>query len=339
MRKEIVFAIVLGLILGGIIIYGAQLANKSTQKIKSESQTVTPTIDQANSPATNLNITSPINHSISSVDSINITGIAQPNSKIIIYNDNDQKEVLADAKGQFSTSISLDGGMNKIVIGSLSPENVFDSVTIRVVYTTAKILTPTPNPVDSPIASSSQEIVNKTKEDILKKAQDQFKETEQNLTTKAENIIVGYEGLISEIAQNAITIVDDKINLQVSFSSSSAIIKNGKTIKSDQLSIKDNVIVIGNQDENEIIAAKRIVVGNDIGKPTNKKIINAPITKINAKTLSLAVTIDGQNTILVLDKKLKLDLTKITVDQKIFGLILPNDNPAQPATLLLAKII
>lgn len=343
MRKEIAIAIILGLILGGIIIYGVQLANQSSLKAKrdreasrqnsSESPTPIPT------PSAAIIITSPNDHSVIFSNPATVAGSTLPNSTIIVSDSEDDTAVTTDSSGKFSAQIKLTGGENKLTISALTGDQL-NSTAVTAIYTTAKIITPTPNPVDAPIASSSQEIVNKTKEEILKKAQEQFKQTEENLNTKS-NIaqLVGYKGAITNIAQNAITVVADKINLQVSFDAGTTIIKDGRPIKPDQLSIKDAVIVIGYSIGNEVITAKRIVVIKETSPEPTKKIVFSPINKINLKSKSLSITIDGQEQILVLGKKLKLDLNLLQTGQRLFGVILLPNNPKDPATLFLAKII
>ncbi len=335
------FAVILGLILGGVVIYGVFLANRSRNELANA--TPTPTVDQTSVTITptiapGLTITTPPDHSVSFTTPLKITGSTKPNAQVIISDADDQTLVQADATGQFSALIKISGGENKISSTALLPDQSTQSVQITIIYTTAKIITPTPNPVDSPIASSSQ-IINQTKEEILKKAQAQFNQTEQNLTIKAENILVGYLGTITDIAQNAITLVSDKINLQVSYATDAAFIKNGKAIKPDQLSIKDDVIVIGNMVGNEVLNAKRLVVSpiQSSSIPT-KQTIFVTISKINLKTKTLSVTLGQEDQVLSLDKNLKLDLTSIKIGQKIFGVIQPSIEPTGIAPLLLAKI-
>lgn len=143
MRKEIIFAIVLGLILGGVIIYGAQLANQSSQRANKEisptpSEAITDTETPSPTPSAAITITSPQDHSVISTSTTTVTGNAKPNSSIIVYDDSDQSIATADATGLFSTTLKLDGGQNVINVSSLS-NNMVDSASITVIYTTAKI--------------------------------------------------------------------------------------------------------------------------------------------------------------------------------------------------------
>lgn len=191
---------------------------------------------------------------------------------------------------------------------------------------------------DTPVASPSA-IQEQIKERIKNVVQEKLKSTEENLENKAASgIIVGYQGVVTDIAENSLTLLSDKTNYQISVSSGSAIIKNGKTIKPDQISIKDTIIVIGNSIANEVINAKRIVLVTDNTPSPQRQVIFAPIAKINTKSQSLAVTYKGKNQVLVLDKKLKLDLTTLKMGQMLFGLIQMPDNPTDPATLLVTNL-
>ena len=141
MRKEVLFAVILGLILGGVIIYGVLLANRSTQElVRTEA---TPTLPNTNSltptPQPGLSITSPADHSVSFTDSVIITGTAQPSSQILIAGPDDQVLVPADQAGKFSATITLTGGENKIEITSLATDQTTQTTQISIIYTTAKI--------------------------------------------------------------------------------------------------------------------------------------------------------------------------------------------------------
>ncbi len=140
MRKEVLFAIILGLILGVVIIYGIQIANRSAKELAKTALTPTPTQEiQPNTPVQLLTITSPQDHSVNFTDTVIITGTTKPNSEIIIINVEEEILTKADSVGLFSAKVKLTGGENIITISSLSPDQKQETIELTVTYTTAKI--------------------------------------------------------------------------------------------------------------------------------------------------------------------------------------------------------
>ncbi|MBI1871977.1 hypothetical protein HYS10_01015 [Candidatus Collierbacteria bacterium] len=139
MRKEVLFAIILGLILGVVIIYGIQIANRSAKELAKTALTPTPTQEiQPNTPVQLLTITSPQDHSVNFTDTVIITGTTKPNSEIIIINVEEEILTKADSVGLFSAKVKLTGGENIITISSLSPDQKQETIELTVTYTSAK---------------------------------------------------------------------------------------------------------------------------------------------------------------------------------------------------------
>ncbi|MBI1872239.1 hypothetical protein HYS10_02340 [Candidatus Collierbacteria bacterium] len=189
-------------------------------------------------------------------------------------------------------------------------------------------------------ASSSATNEEQVKEILKNVVSEKMKSTEESLENEAKlSRLAGYTGIITNIAQNAISLESRKINLQVSIATNAAIIKDGKSIKPEQLSIKDKLIVIGHLNPPDVLAAKRIVVIKDTPSTNIKKVIFSEIKRINLKNKTITINLDNQEISLVLSKKLKLDLETINPGQKIFGVIKIPTNPQETTTLLLGKII
>lgn len=144
MRKEVIFAIIIGLILGGVIIFGIQIANKSSQQASSTIITPTPITNQ--SPPTplvtqasqDLTITSPTNNSVVSTPFVKVVGKTYPNSTVAIYNDIDEQLTQSGPDGVFSADLNLQGGENLITITSQTQSQSAD-LKITIIYSTAKI--------------------------------------------------------------------------------------------------------------------------------------------------------------------------------------------------------
>ena len=139
MRKEVIFAIILGLILGGVIIYGINLANNSVNHTDDQdknlisSPTVTPT------PSPTLKIISPQNHQVLFEDTIILTGKTEPLAHVSLIWEEDEIIIQADDQGSFSQEIELVGGDNQINISAANDQDYQEEIVFNLIYTTANI--------------------------------------------------------------------------------------------------------------------------------------------------------------------------------------------------------
>lgn len=142
MRKEIIFAVVLGVILGTIILYGSYIANKATSQstITLDTQKVveTPPTITLTPTTTPLTITFPRDNYVSFTDQITITGTGPITSPIAIISENNEYIIDTDATGRFSTDITLVGGENDISLTTYN-DNQIGTVKLTIIYTTADI--------------------------------------------------------------------------------------------------------------------------------------------------------------------------------------------------------
>lgn len=343
MRKEVVFAIIIGLILGLVILFGWELANQAAKQAASTStpSTANPPLAETPTPAAqSITITSPQNHAVVNTGSIKIVAKTQPNASIAISDTEDDAIVTADKEGNFSANLKLTGGANVIKLTVLKDDLSTDSIQITVIYTTAKIDSPAAlmQTSDTPVASAEA-----IKDDINKRIQealDKNLKNTQNVLSDSVNrsLLVGYAGTISDIKQGVFNLTTDETNLQVSYDTKTTILKDGKLLKPELLSVKDKTLVIGNLTSPDILVAKRIVItSKDDGPIIEKKVIFSAIVKIKGNIITL--NIDNKNQDIVLGNKLKLDLKTLTTNNKIFGIIIGSVEPTGPVTLLQAKII
>ena len=120
MRKEVIAAIILGLVTGGIVAFGIYLARTSLQQRVSQSRT-----DQASTiEETSMNgqdndelaIFSPENETISEQNTVQISGKTEPNATVFfLVNETDDYLTTADDSGNFATTLTLSLGGNFIV--------------------------------------------------------------------------------------------------------------------------------------------------------------------------------------------------------------------------------
>ena len=142
MRKEVITALILGILLGGVILYGIKIANqaatipdKNTVERKLSSPSPTPqTI--AN---TTTNIVTPKDHSVAFESVIPVKGSGKPNTTVIIASEEDEKIITLGPDGVIDTTIELSGGENNLLFSTFVSDTLIASSSIQVIYSTSVI--------------------------------------------------------------------------------------------------------------------------------------------------------------------------------------------------------
>lgn len=136
-RKEVLFAILLGILLGAAIAFGIWRANKalSPKIVKTDSQNEVgqPQNDAAKQ---DLVITSPEDKTIVDQEKIILKGTATPNAIIVIIAGNQEVIIQAKNDSTFEQEITLQGGINKIKVTTYDSEGNKKEQEITVVYST-----------------------------------------------------------------------------------------------------------------------------------------------------------------------------------------------------------
>ncbi len=141
MRKEVLFAIFLGVGLGAVVAFGVWRANLILgPKVKQAMQT--PGIDASGNPqvaganSSNLIITQPEDSIVSSKDHITIKGSAQPNATVVLTSDSDEQITLADNDGTFESDLGLTSGPNNVVVTAYDDKGEPNTQKLTIVYST-----------------------------------------------------------------------------------------------------------------------------------------------------------------------------------------------------------
>ena len=143
MKKEVLFAIVIGFALGLVITFGIWTANKSlTQTTSQQEAPPEETELQPNPtlvPQHSLTISSPEDNLVSSEEEIEVSGQTSAEAVVVILYPGGEEIIQADQQGKFSTQITLEGGENQITVLAYDQEENETSQTLTVVYSTAEI--------------------------------------------------------------------------------------------------------------------------------------------------------------------------------------------------------
>lgn len=137
MRKEVVFAIFLGGIIGATVAFGLWRANKalsSKNKPAEFIQTEAPKTEEKSSGV--LEVTHPENNSVVSEANLKVSGKTTPESTVVISTGSKEVLLESDKKGEFSGTIELSGGANLLKVVSIDKDGNKEEVELAVVYST-----------------------------------------------------------------------------------------------------------------------------------------------------------------------------------------------------------
>ena len=142
MRKEVILAIVGGVVLGLLVIGGLWWTNKATTE-ENLNITPTPVLEQpptlTSAPSLSLEIISPEDESIIEEEKITLEGKTAPESVVVVIYPEGENIVEADEEGNFETEITLVGGANEIKVTAYDEEGNQAEKNLTLVYSTAKI--------------------------------------------------------------------------------------------------------------------------------------------------------------------------------------------------------
>jgi len=139
MRKEVILAIIIGVVLGGIILYGINLANKSSETNTVTSGTEGLEIKASPSPTqktdTQISIITPQDKAVVTESVLTLKGSAEPSSNIAIITESDDILISSDQNGNFSSDINLINGENLITVTMVDSTLATSSSSVTIIRT------------------------------------------------------------------------------------------------------------------------------------------------------------------------------------------------------------
>jgi len=142
MRKEITMAIIFGLVAGLLITFGVYYFRNRGRSQEAQNLTVTEKIvlDAINNPTDGtrnssslVRIVEPLNESVSVESDVNLVGVAFPDQLVIVFINEDDQIITADAEGNFELPIKLESGSNILSVHAINPETsvtISDQITV-----------------------------------------------------------------------------------------------------------------------------------------------------------------------------------------------------------------
>lgn len=139
MRKEVILAITIGLLLGLIITFGIYTANQATSKTDSVSDNQllpTPGTTNVTDSQALITLVSPLDGEIFKVAEATISGKVKPGTQLIILSESEDLVVTIDKDNSFNQTVKLASGANLIELIAINGTDRQD-IKINLVYTTA----------------------------------------------------------------------------------------------------------------------------------------------------------------------------------------------------------
>jgi hypothetical protein len=141
MKKELFLAILIGLVVGLVIVFGIYRTKIIfTPKNDNPILTESPSPEASAEIISNLVIHSPLNESIQDKEEITIAGSTNHNEFVVIMVNEEEFITNADESGNFSISATLETGSNIIQINSINEDGKITTEELTVVYTTKPLL-------------------------------------------------------------------------------------------------------------------------------------------------------------------------------------------------------
>lgn len=146
MKKEVVLAVVLGLVVGLIITFGIYTANRALQQRREKQNTKqTETPPPAPEQQSSIRIFAPEDGTIVDTDTVRLSGTTLPNADIVIFlNTENEIVTTADTTGNFSVDLTVTGGSNVIETVVTNAQGQQERDVRTVVYSTANLEEPSP---------------------------------------------------------------------------------------------------------------------------------------------------------------------------------------------------
>ncbi len=145
MRKEVSIAIIIGILLGAIILYGLKIASDTTNSLNQV--TPTPTTQDINKkdieedPGSKNKslITSHVTSQVLFEKEVVLKGKTTPNNKVVIIWEDDEAIITSDTDGNFTQKITLVTGENNVFVDALNPDQTLTSENLKLYYSTKPI--------------------------------------------------------------------------------------------------------------------------------------------------------------------------------------------------------
>lgn len=274
MRKEVLWAAIIGITFGLIIAFGVYRINSSIKPEAVKTENTPP--PQKNNSEFKITLNKPENDDVVTQDTINVSGITKPLSWITISGEDSDYIIQSDDQGIFLQDVDLVSGVNQIKVTAFDPAGNQSIEKVLVVYSSSFQTTPVATPAGDATASSDSEIRKRVQEKVA----------------NAMNKPKAYIGVVTDITDSTIQIktTGSEIKQISTDSQNTSVVKIttiNKAVKLTDVAIGDFIVGMGYVNTNSVLKAQRILITDPITEPKINAVFGK-ITDTSRKTLTVS---------------------------------------------------
>ncbi len=264
MRKELIWAGIIGISFGLIIGFGAWRVRSSVALKEKESQ---PTPQPLNAVEQfKISIFKPSDFDVITESPTAVSGITKSSAWIIVSANDEDYITKSSEDGSFETDVELTSGINHIKVTALNTHGDTASQKVSSIYSASF----------EPVTSDERGDKNSPKSYV-------------GTITDISDSTIQIEGVDNQIQQ----IATNKYDIAVVNTTGTT----NKTVKLTDIAIGDYIIAMGYTDGNDVLEATRILIADELSQPqVNISIVK--VTELTKKSFN-AAPIDNSETITV----------------------------------------
>ena len=157
MKKEVLIAVVSGIIIGLIVTLGIYTANKALEQQKAKKAATEQGVDLNDGSTAltqkSLTVTSHQPYDLVNEPEIILSGIAWPKAAVALMTESDNFLIEADEEGIFSFTFKLVTGFNELILVAADDTGATHTLPYVITYSEDEFLPPSPTPSPSPEAN------------------------------------------------------------------------------------------------------------------------------------------------------------------------------------------
>lgn len=290
MRKEVIWAIIAGVVLGLIVAFGVYRANAKMSGTKRQTAKLATPSPKPGQSEFKIVLDKPENADVVTTKTVAVSGLTKPDSWITFSGEDSDYVIQSDEKGTFNQEVDLTPGVNQIKVTAFESSGVKSATQVLVVFSSSFQEKSAPTDSPSQGATETSDIRAKVAANVA----------------RTLNRPKAYIGTVTDITDSTIQIKNmESLIEQISVSKETVVTNSTgnttKTVKTTDIAIGDFVVAMGYIGANSVLSAQRILVTTALTEP--KLTINqAKVTSVTKNALSVNVTSDGTTDTVTPDK-------------------------------------
>lgn len=300
MRKEVVWAIVAGIVLGLVVAFGVYRINSTISSKKTTAgNRPTPSPTPSTPQEFKVVLDQPEDDDVLTQNSVNVTGITKSLAFVTFSGEDGDFLVQADNSGAFSQSVDLVPGINQIKVTAFDPSGNQNASEVLVVYSSSFQDETSPTSSPSASATSSASISAEVAREV----------------TNTLNRPKAYIGTVTDITDSSIEIKNGASDIQqISIGAGTTSVVDSvstptKNVKTTDIAIGDSVVAMGYVGQSSVLGAQRILITTPVTEP-KITISEAIVGSIAKKVLSVTKVPDGSGDSVQPDSKTDIETFK-----------------------------